>query len=168
MNLTDYIRDIPDFPKPGILFKDITTLLANPEAFTASIDMLSELVKDSDKIVWLDARGFIFASAVAYKLKKPLILIRKKWKLPYKTIDISYNLEYGTDSFSIHTDSINSWEKIAIIDDLLATGWTAKARVDLIEKSGWIVNSLNFVIILDELNWIEKLKWYKVNSLVSY
>lgn len=168
MQLQDYIRDIPDFPKPGIMFKDITTLLAQPEAFAASVDMLAELVKDADKIVGLDARGFIFASAVAYKLGKPLILIRKKWKLPYKTINISYDLEYGSDSFSMHTDSIASGEKIAIVDDLLATGWTAKAAIDLIEKSGWIVDNLNFVIILDELNWIAKLEGHKVNSLVSY
>ncbi len=168
MQLQDYIRDIPDFPKPGIMFKDITTLLAHPEAFAASVDMLAELVKDADKIVWLDARWFIFASAVAYKLRKPLVLIRKKWKLPYKTIDISYDLEYGSDSFSMHTDSIASGEKIAIVDDLLATGWTAKAAIDLIEKSGWIIDSLNFVIILDELNWISKLEGHKVNSLVSY
>lgn len=168
MNLSEHIRDIPDFPKPGILFKDITTLLANPEAFSKSVDMLAELVHDADKIVGLDARWFLFWAAVAYKLKKPMILIRKKWKLPYKTIDISYELEYGSDSFSMHIDSINPWEKIAIVDDLLATGWTAKAAIDLIEKSGWIVDSLNFVIILDELNGISKLEWYKINSLVSY
>lgn len=168
MNLENYIRTVPDFPIEGIQFKDITTLLANPEAFNHSVDLLAELVKDADKIIWLDARWFIFWRAVAYKLKKPFVLIRKKWKLPYKTIDISYDLEYGSDSFSMHIDSINPWEKVAIVDDLLATGWTAKAAIDLVEKSGWIIDSLNFVIILDELNWISKLEWYKVNSLVSY
>lgn len=168
MNLNNHIRDIPDFPKAWILFKDITPLLENPEAFSETIDRLALLVKDSDKLVWLDARWFIFASAVAYKLKKPLVLIRKAWKLPYKTIDVNYDLEYGSDSFSMHIDSINPWEKVAIIDDLLATGWTAKAAIDLIEKSGWIIENLNFVIILKELNWIEKFKWYKVNSLVNY
>lgn len=168
MNLENYIRTVPDFPIEGIQFKDITTLLANPEAFNQSIDLLSELVSDADKIIGLDARWFIFWRAVAYKLKKPFVLIRKKWKLPYKTIDISYDLEYGSDSFSMHIDSINPWEKVAIVDDLLATGWTAKAAIDLIEKSWWIVDSLNFVIILDELNWISKLEWYKVNSLVEF
>lgn len=168
MQLENFIRNVPDFPKIGIMFKDITTLLANPEAFSESVDMISELVKNADKIIWLDARGFIFARAVAYKLKKPLILIRKKWKLPYKTIDISYDLEYGSDSFSMHIDSINPWEKIAIVDDLLATWWTAKAAIDLIEKSEGIVESLNFLIQLKELNWIAKLEWYKINTLIEY
>lgn len=164
MNLENYIITVPNFPIAGIQFKDITTLLANPEAFNHSVDLLAELLSDADKIIGLDARWFIFWRAVAYKLKKPFVLIRKKWKLPY----ISYDLEYGSDSFSMHIDSINPWEKVAIVDDLLATGWTAKAAIDLVEKSGWIIDSLNFVIILDELNWISKLEWYKVNSLVSY
>lgn len=167
MNLKQFIRDIPDFPKEWIIFKDITTLISNPEAFCYTIDKLSESLQDADKIVWLDARGFIFASAVAYKLKKPLVIVRKTWKLPHDTITESYELEYWKNSMDIHIDSILKWDRIAIIDDLLATWWTVQASIKLIEKLGWIIDSLNFVIELDFLDARKKLNNYTINSLVN-
>lgn len=166
--LKKFIRDVPDFPKEWILFKDITPLLENQDAFAETVDIMAELVKDCDKIVGLDARWFLFAAAIAYKLKKPLVIVRKKWKLPYKTKDINYSLEYGEASFSIHVDSVKENEKIAIIDDLLATGGTMKAAVDLVESLGWKIHSLNFLIELKELNWMEKIKDYKINTLFNY
>lgn len=168
MNLEQYIRDIVDFPKEWIVFKDITTLLINPEAFCYTIDKFAEKLWDVDKIVWLDARGFIFASAVAYKLKKPLVIVRKTWKLPHDTITESYSLEYWKNSMDIHIDSINKWDKIAIVDDLLATGWTVQASINLVEKLGWVIDSLNFVIELDFLEANKKLSKYNINSLVHY
>jgi len=166
--LKKFIRDVPDFPKEWILFKDITPLLENQDAFAETVDIMAELVKDCDKIIWLDARWFLFAAAIAYKLRKPLVIVRKKWKLPYKTKDINYSLEYWEASFSIHVDSVKENEKVAIIDDLLATGWTMKAAVDLVESLGWKIHSLNFLIELKELNWIEKIKDYKINTLFNY
>jgi adenine phosphoribosyltransferase len=168
MNLKKYIRDIPDFPKKWIIFKDITTLISSPEAFSYTIDKFAEKLHSADKIVWLDARGFIFASAIAYKLKKPLVIVRKTWKLPHNTITESYELEYWKNSMDIHIDSIFPWEKIAIVDDLLATGWTVRASINLIEKLGWIIDSLNFVIELDFIEANKKLTNYKINSLVHY
>jgi adenine phosphoribosyltransferase len=121
-----------------------------------------------DKIVWLDARGFIFGSILAYKMKLPFVMLRKKWKLPWKCEGISYDLEYWSNDFEIQKSSINPWDKIAIVDDLLATGWSAKAGIELIEKLGWIIESLNFVIELEFLNWKEKFEDKKVVSLVTY
>ncbi len=168
MNLKQYIRDIVDFPKEWIVFKDITTLISNPEAFSYTIDKFAESLHNVDKIVWLDARGFIFASALCYKLKKPLVIIRKTWKLPHDTITETYSLEYWKNSMDIHTDSILPWEKIAIVDDLLATGWTVQASINLVEKLGGVIDSLNFVIELDFLEANKKLSKYKINSLVNY
>ncbi|NDK08741.1 adenine phosphoribosyltransferase [Candidatus Gracilibacteria bacterium] len=168
MNLEQYIRDIVDFPKEGIVFKDITTLLINPEAFCYTIDKFAEKLGDVDKIVGLDARGFIFASAVAYKLKKPLVIVRKTGKLPHDTITESYSLEYGKNSMDIHIDSINKGDKIAIVDDLLATGGTVQASINLVEKLGGVIDSLNFVIELDFLEANKKLSKYNINSLVHY
>lgn len=168
IDLKKYIRDIPDFPKKWIIFKDITTLINNPDAFSYTIDKFAEKIHNVDKIVWLDARGFIFASALAYKLKKPLVIIRKTWKLPHNTITESYELEYWKNSMDIHIDSISKWDKIAIVDDLLATGWTVRASINLIEKLGWVIDSLNFVIELDFIEANKKLINYRINSLVHY
>ena len=148
MDLEKFIRDVPNFPNEWIVFKDITPLLANSEAFTFAIDRLAEKLGDVDRIVWLDARGFIFASVIAYKLKKPLVIIRKKGKLPYKCISEPYCLEYWTDSLDLHVDAINEWEKIAIVDVLLATWWTVGASIKLIEELWGKVDSLNFVVML--------------------
>ncbi len=168
MNIKDYIRDIPDFPKQGIIFKDISPLLWNPEAFNKAIDLLSEKAKDADKIIGLDARGFIFAWAIAYKLNKPLIIIRKSGKLPGDVITDFYSLEYWEASFDLQKDAINSWDKIAIIDDLLATWGTAKAACRLVEQLWGEINSINFITNLSFLNWTELLKNYKLNYLIEY
>ncbi len=168
MDLKKHIRDIKDFPKEGINFKDITTLLLEPVAFKECIDNFSEKISGCDVIVWLDARWFLFAWALSYKLGKPLVIVRKAWKLPYKTISVDYELEYWKNTFEMHIDSIKTWDKVAIIDDLLATWWTALWACELVEKLGWIVESVNFVVDLTFLNWKEKLKKYKINSLVEY
>jgi adenine phosphoribosyltransferase len=168
MNLQEYIRVINNFPRTWISFKDITPLLASPEAFSYVIDHLSEKIWKVDKIVGLDSRWFIFWSAIAYKLWIPFIPIRKMWKLPFDTIKVDYHLEYGIDSLEIHIDAINKWEKVAIIDDLLATWWTAKASIELVEQLWWNIDSLNFVIDLTFLHGKEKLSWYNINTLLEY
>ncbi|MDP2090220.1 MAG: adenine phosphoribosyltransferase [Candidatus Gracilibacteria bacterium] len=168
MQLTDYIRDVKDFPIEGIVFKDITPLLQNPIAFNETIDRFSQLIKDADVIIGLDARGFLFAGALSYKLSKPLSIVRKKGKLPYDTISVDYELEYANNTFDIHIDAINPGDKVAIIDDLLATGGTALAACQLVEKLGGIVESINVVIDLTFLNGKEKLKNYKVNSIIEF
>lgn len=168
MNLENYIRNIENFPIEGISFKDITPILSNSDAFNFTIDEFAKNLEWIDKIVALDARWFIFGWALSYKLWIPFIPIRKAWKLPFDSIKIEYELEYWKNCFELHIDSIEKWERIAIIDDLLATGWTAKASVDLVEKLWWIVDSLNFVADLTFLNWKDKLKWYKINSLIKY
>ena len=168
MNLKNYITEIPNFPKEGINFKDISPVLQNPEVLSYVIDKLSENLENVDKIVWLDARWFIFGSLVAYKLKKPFIMLRKKWKLPWECESISYDLEYGSNTFEIQKSAIQKWDKIAIIDDLLATGGSAKAAYDLVEKLGGEIESLNFVIELEFLNWRKLFEDKKVFSLVKY
>ena len=168
MNLDTYIRDIPDFPQPWIVFKDISPLLSDPKAFEESIELLAKNIWNIDVIVWLDARGFIFWWALAYKLWIPFVPVRKKWKLPYDTISIDYDLEYGKNTFEIHTDAIKKWDKVVIVDDLLATGWTALAACDLVEKLWWSIESIEFVIELSFLQGREKLKDYKINSLLKY
>lgn len=168
MDFKNYIREVKDFPKEWIDFKDITTLLQEPKIFQELIDKLSEFVAEADVIVWLDARWFLFAGALSYKLGKPLVIVRKKWKLPYKTISVDYELEYGKNTFDIHIDSVKPWQKVAIIDDLLATWGTALAACQLIEKLGWIIHSLNFIVDLTFLDWKHKLKDYKINSICEY
>ena len=168
MNLKNYIAEIPNFPKEGINFKDISPILQNPEVLNYVIDRLSENLENVDKIVWLDARWFIFGSLVAYKLRKPFIMLRKKWKLPGECESISYNLEYGSNTFEIQKNAIQKWDKIAIVDDLLATWWSAKAACDLVKKLGGEVESLNFVIELEFLNWRKLFEDKKVFSLVRY
>lgn len=168
MNLQNYIRNIENFPIPWVWFKDITPILLNPEAFNYTIDEFSKNLEWIDKIVALDARGFIFWWALSYKLNIPFVPIRKAWKLPSDCIQIEYDLEYWKNIFELHTDSINPWEKIAIIDDLLATWWTAKASVELVEKLWGIVESLNFVANLTFLDGEKKLDWYNINSLIKY
>lgn len=168
MDFKKYIREVKDFPKTGIDFKDITTLLLEPEIYAQLIDQLAEFVKDADVIIGLDARGFLFAGALSYKLKKPLVIIRKKGKLPYKTISVDYELEYGSNTFDLHIDAVKPGQKVAIIDDLLATGWTALAACQLVEKLGWEVHSLNFIIDLTFLDGKHKLKGYPINSICEY
>jgi len=163
------IRHIPDFPKPGIIFYDVTTLIQNKSAFKKSIDLLVKKYKGKriDKVVGAEARGFIFGAAIAHKIGAGFVPVRKKGKLPYKTISATYELEYGTDSLEIHKDAICPGEKILIIDDLLATGGTIKAVTELVNQLGGKILGIGFVIELVDLKGKEKLKDYPVFSLVK-
>lgn len=169
-SLKPFIRSIPDFPKPGILFRDITTLLNDPKAFRQSIDALTACFKNQGitKVVGIESRGFLTAAPVAYLLNAGFIPVRKKGKLPHKTASVSYALEYGEDTLEMHLDAVVKGEKVIIVDDLLATGGTAKATCDLVEKAGGIVSGLGFLIELSDLNGREKLKSHDVHSLIVY
>lgn len=170
MNLKDGIRNIQDFPKKGILFYDITTLLANPIYLTESINQLSNAVSDIDfdLIVCPESRGFIFGMPLAYKLNKGFIPARKPGKLPYTTINKSYALEYGTNTIEIHMDSIKRGQKVIIVDDLLATGGTCKALAELIEDMGGVVCEILFLIELEGLSGRKTLASYDVRSIIKY
>jgi adenine phosphoribosyltransferase len=169
-DLEKYIRNIPDFPKAGILFRDVTTLIQNKTAFKAAVDMLADKYKGKkiDKIAGVEARGFVFGAALAYKLGAGFVLVRKKGKLPFKSISASYELEYGTDTLEIHEDAINPGERVLIIDDLLATGGTVKAVTELVNKLKGKIQGIGFVIELVDLKGKEKLKDYPVFSLVKF
>ncbi len=168
--LSPYIRDIVDFPKAGIVFKDITPLLKNPKAMQLTIEALVKPFLNSDitAVVGMEARGFIFGSLVAQALELPFVPLRKPNKLPAETKSISYDLEYGTASLDIHSDALNSSDKVLVIDDLLATGGTAKASCELVEMLGANVAALAFVIELDFLSGREQLKNYTIHSLLHY
>jgi adenine phosphoribosyltransferase len=170
MDLKRYIRDVPDFPKNGILFKDFTPLLADKDAFQKTIDMISDnyISADVDYVLGAEARGFIVASAIAYKLNAGFIPARKPGKLPYVTTRAEYKLEYGTDALEVHEDAISKGDKVLIVDDVLATGGTAAAKAELVEKHGGIVYGPAFIIELAFLNGREKLKDYDVFSLITY
>ena len=172
MNLKDFIRSIPDYPKKGILFRDITTLIKNADAFKYTNDKIIELAKniEFDKVAAIESRGFVFASTVSYKLKKPFILLRKKNKLPAEVHSIDFELEYGKATIEVHKDSIEKNENILIIDDLIATGGTADAAAKLIEISGGKVAGFIFVINLFDLpgNDLLKNKGYKTESLIEF
>ena len=172
MNLKDYIRSIPDYPKKGILFRDITTLIKDEKAFSETINRIVEKAKkmEIDKIAAIESRGFVFASAVSYLMNKPFILLRKKNKLPADVYSTDFELEYGTATIEVHKDSINRGEKVLIIDDLIATGGTAEAAAKLIEISGGKVAAFIFVINLFDLNGSDKLvkKGYKVENLIEF
>ena len=172
MDLKKHIRSIPDYPKKGILFRDITTLIKNPEAFKYTNDKIIEISKKSefDKIAAIESRGFVFASAISYFLKKPLVLLRKKNKLPSETHSVDFKLEYGEATIEVHKDSISKGEKVLVIDDLIATGGTAEAAAKLIEISGGLVAGFIFVINLFDLpgEKLLKKKNYKVNSLMNF
>ena len=170
MEIRDKIRNVPNFPIEGIQFKDITTLLMDGEAFRQSVDQLHENFKDQkiDKIAAIESRGFIFGSALAYKLGIGHVPIRKPGKLPAETISEEYKLEYGTDKMEIHVDAITKGEKVLLVDDLLATGGTAAASCNLVEKLGGEVIGLAFLIELDFLKGRNKLKDYNIKSLIVY
>jgi adenine phosphoribosyltransferase len=170
MNLEDYIRDIPDFPKKGILFKDITPLLNNPKATEACLDKLLKLVGDQkiDKVVGIESRGFFFATLLAQKLNAGFIPIRKPGKLPFHTISRSYALEYGSDHIEMHKDAIKEGERILLHDDVLATGGTAKAACELIEHLGGHIVQCNFLMELEFLNGREKIPHFDVQSVLKY
>lgn len=170
MDLKSKIRVIEDFPKEGISFKDITTLVGDGEGLRESIDQMAAYLKEKkiDLIVGPEARGFIFGVPVAYALGVGFVPVRKKGKLPAETVSIEYDLEYGTDILEIHKDAIKKGQRVAIIDDLLATGGTIEAVTRLVESAGGEVVSLNFLIELTGLNGRDKLKGYDVNSYVKY
>ena len=172
MNLKKHIRSIKDYPKKGILFRDITTLIKNPEAFKYTNDKIIEIAKkiEFDKVSAIESRGFIFASTISYALDKPFILLRKKNKLPAETHSVDFKLEYGEATIEVHKDSISKGEKILVIDDLIATGGTAEAAAKLIEISGGTVAGFIFVINLFDLPGNDLLKklGYKTESLVEF
>ena len=168
--LKNLIRDVPDFPKQGIIFKDITTLLENKEAFKKAIDLLASKFKKKniEKVVSIESRGFIFGAALAYKLKAGFIPVRKKGKLPYKTKSVTYELEYGTDTLEIHEDAIKPNTRVLLVDDLLATGGTMKAVVDLLKSQQATIIGIVFLIELRFLKGKEKLKDFPVYSAIKY
>ena len=170
MKLENFIRSIPDFPKKGILFRDITPLLNNPKAFKASIDRMASLLKNKkiDVIVAAESRGFIFGGALAYKLKCGFVPVRKPGKLPYRIYKISYGLEYGRDSLEIHRDAFKKGAKVLILDDLLATGGTAKALAKLVKKMGGKIIGVMFLIELSALKGRKRLRNLPVYSLIKY
>ena len=172
MNLKDFIRSIPDYPKKGILFRDITTLIKNEKAFAECINQIVERSKNYkiDKIAAIESRGFVFASAVSYILKKPFILLRKKNKLPAELYSVDFELEYGTATIEVHKDSFEENDSVLIVDDLIATGGTAEAAAKLIEISKAKVAAFIFVINLFDLGGCDLLKNknYKVESLIEF
>ena len=170
MDLASTIRSVPDFPIEGILFYDITTLLKDPKALKASVDQLVDHYKDAgiDVVVGMESRGFIFGMPAAYQLGIGFVPVRKPGKLPAETVSESYDLEYGTNTLEIHVDAIEKGQKVLIVDDLLATGGTAKATCNLVEKLGGEIVGVAFVIELNFLNGREKLQGYDVFSLLSY
>ena len=172
MNLKDFIRSIPDYPKKGILFRDITTLIKDEKAFSETIDQIVEKSKkfQFDKIAAIESRGFVFASAVSYILNKPFIMLRKKNKLPADVHSVDFELEYGTATIEVHKDSIQKNDKILIIDDLIATGGTAEAASKLVEISKGKVAAFIFVINLFDLGGSDNLvnKNYKVENLIEF
>jgi adenine phosphoribosyltransferase len=170
MDLEKYIRDIPDFPKPGILFKDITPLLAAPAAYAQVIDCLCDQYKNErvDAVAAAEARGFLFAAPLALRLQRPMIPLRKPGKLPYRTHALRYELEYGSAELQMHIDGVSPGARVLLIDDLLATGGTMGAACQLIQQAGGEVVACAFVIELEFLNGRDKLKPNKVFSLITY
>jgi len=172
MDLKKYIRSISDYPKKGILFRDITTLIKDENAFSETINLIVEKSKKVkfDKIAAIESRGFVFASAVSYILKKPFIMLRKKNKLPSNVYSVDFELEYGTATIEVHKDSINKNDEVLIIDDLIATGGTAEAAAKLVDISGGNVACFIFVINLFDLNGSDNLikKGYKVENLIDF
>jgi len=170
LDLKNIIRDIPDFPKKGIMFKDITPLLKDAAAFHQAVDTMADKLKDLklDLIAGVESRGFIFCPVLAYKLNVGFIPVRKKGKLPYKTTSEAYSLEYGEAVVEMHEDAVSKGQRVAIVDDLLATGGTAAATARLIEKLGGQVPAISFLIELSFLNGREKLAKYPVSSVITY
>jgi adenine phosphoribosyltransferase len=170
MDLAKFIRDIPDFPKPGILFKDITPLLAEPAAFQEAIRLLQAHYQDQkiDAVAAAEARGFLFAAPLAMLMNKPLIPLRKPGKLPYRTYSLKYDLEYGSAELHVHIDGIAPTARVLLVDDLLATGGTMKAGCQLVEKAGGVVAACAFLVELKFLKGREKLRGFDVFSLIQY
>ncbi len=168
--LEEYIRSIPDFPEKGIIFRDVTSVLEDAEGFKLAIDTMQDLVKDLeiDAIVGAESRGFIFGAPIAYNLGKPFHLIRKKGKLPCETIEESYDLEYGSATIEIHKNSIKPGQKVLLVDDLIATGGTTKAMINLVEKLGGEVAGVLVLIELAGLKGREKIAGYRLDAAITY
>ena len=168
--LEEYVRSIPDFPEPGIIFRDVTSVIQSPEGLKLAIDGLTDLIGDTefDVVVGPESRGFIFGVPVAYNTGKGFVPVRKKGKLPAETVSVDYSLEYGVDVLEIHKDAIKKGQRVAIVDDLLATGGTVEAVAKLVEKVGAEVVALDFAIELTELRGRDKLEGYEIMSLVQY
>ena len=170
MNLKDHIRSIPDFPKPGILFYDISTLLAHPQAWRATVEQLAEAVRPQrpDLLVGIESRGFLVAAPLAFAIGSGFAMVRKKGKLPGKTVRYSYDLEYGTDTIEIQEDAIAPGQRVVIVDDLLATGGTARATTDLVMKLGGKVHALAFLIELVGLDGRSRLAGENIHTVLKY
>ena len=170
MDLKDYVRNIPDFPVEGILFRDITPLLAAPAAFKHTVDSLADRLGGNqvDVVLGIESRGFLFAAPVAYRLGAALVPARKEGRLPYQTSKVSYTLEYGQSSLEIHTDALAGSHRVLVVDDLLATGGTMAAAVRLVEQAGGEVAGIAVVIELSDLSGRERLRGYDVASLITY
>lgn len=170
MNLKEFVRNVPDFPKAGIQFKDITTLIKDKDAFKESVDWMVSLYRDKqvDKVVAVESRGFIFGAPVAIALNAGIVLVRKSGKLPSETMKVKYQLEYGYDELEMHNDSISPGEKVIIVDDLLATGGTTQATIELIKKVPADIVGICFLIELEFLNGRSKLGGYPACSLIKY
>ncbi len=169
--VNDYVRTIPDFPEPGIMFRDVTSVLADADGLELAIDEMQKLIgnpDDVDVIVGLESRGFIFGMPLAYNLHKPFVLVRKKGKLPCETVEQTYDLEYGSATIEMHKDSIKPGQKVVVVDDLIATGGTVAAAVKLIESLGGTVEKCVFLMELAGLKGRDKLKGYDVETVVSY
>ena len=170
MRLEDFIRDVPDFPKPGIMFKDITPLLKDPFAFKDAVDQLFDHHPPDgvDAVVGIEARGFLLAAPLAYRMGRPLVPVRKKGKLPFTTEAVTYSLEYGSDTVEVHIDGFASGQRVLIVDDLLATGGTVAATASLVEKMGGQVASIAVLVELTDLKGRDRLGEYEVVSLIKY
>jgi adenine phosphoribosyltransferase len=168
--LKKLIREVPDFPKPGINFYDITTLLKDPNGLKLTIDALTDEYSSQkiDTVIGVESRGFIFGAPLAYQLGAGFVPVRKPKKLPAETVSVSYELEYGSDTLEIHKDAVGEGQKVLIVDDLLATGGTARAVVDLVQKLGGNIIGLSFIVELNFLNGREKFNGFDVRSLISY
>lgn len=168
--LEEYVRSIPDFPEPGVIFRDVTSILQDADGLNLAIDSMQSYLKDMDLdvIVGLESRGFMFGVPIAYNLHKAFVPVRKKGKLPCETISQTYDLEYGSEEIEIHKDAIRPGQKVAIVDDLIATGGTVEAAVKLIERLGGKVVKIVFLMELEGLNGREKLEGYNVDSVIRY
>ena len=168
--IEDYVRSIPDFPEPGIIFRDVTSVLQDPDGLKLAIDSMLKLLEglDFDVIVGAESRGFIFGAPLAYQLHKPFVLVRKKGKLPCETIEKSYDLEYGSATIEMHHDSILPGQKVVVVDDLIATGGTIEATTALIEELGGEVVKLIFLMELAGLKGRERLSKYDIGTVITY
>lgn len=170
MDLKDYIANVPDFPKPGILFRDITPILQSPTAFRHALDALKQGIAGSpiDAFAAIDARGFLIAAPLALEMGKPLLPVRKEGKLPRDAVKVSYDLEYGSNAMEMHRDAVSRGERVLVVDDLLATGGTAEATVKLVEALGGVVAGLAFLVELTDLGGRDRIKGYPITSVIQF